>query len=141
MMTILFFVTASAGIISTYELQKYYKNRLFEQQRIHLDEVDYLLNRTNLGFSQNALNYELLDAYASAMVNAAKREPDGLGFIPQEDALIGRFKMPADERVADKEQEELLLITAVEELLRHELVLKEVTDAGTDLVFPSFASL
>jgi hypothetical protein len=83
------------------------------------------------------LQPELLDAYASAMVNVARSEPDGLGFIPEEDALVGRFRMPTDERVADKELEELLLITAVEELLRHELVLKEVTDAGTDLVFPS----
>jgi WD40 repeat protein len=83
------------------------------------------------------LQPELLDAYASAMINAAKSEPDGLGFIPEEDALNGRFKMPTDERVANKNQEKLLLIATIEELLQHELALKEVTDLGTDLVFPS----
>ena len=30
------------------------------------------------------LQPELLDAYASAMVNAAKNEPDGLGSLPEE---------------------------------------------------------
>ena len=34
---------------------------------------------------------ELLDAYASAMVQAAREEPDGLGYIPEEIALAGRF--------------------------------------------------
>ena len=39
------------------------------------------------------LQPELLDAYASAMVQAAKEEPDGLGFIAEEDALAGRFRL------------------------------------------------
>ncbi|HEV2765649.1 MAG TPA: TIR domain-containing protein, partial [Pyrinomonadaceae bacterium] len=83
------------------------------------------------------LQPELLDAYASAMVNAAKSEPDGLGCIAEEDALAGRFKMPSDERVADKEQEKLLLIATLEELLRHDIVLKETSESAVDLVFPS----
>jgi WD40 repeat protein len=83
------------------------------------------------------LQPELLDAYASAMVNAARSEPDGLGCIAEEDALAGRFAIPADERIAKKDQEKLVLIATVEELLRHEIMLKETTDAETDLVFPS----
>jgi WD40 repeat protein len=83
------------------------------------------------------LQPELLDAYASAMVNAAKEEPDGLGCITEEDALIGRFTMPTDERVKNKDQEKLILIATVEELLRHEIVLKESTETEIDLVFPS----
>ncbi|MGH4026608.1 MAG: TIR domain-containing protein [Pseudonocardiaceae bacterium] len=83
------------------------------------------------------LQPELLDAYASAMVQAAKDEPDGLGFIPEEDALAGRFRLADSERVPDRAQEKLLLIATVEELLRHEIALKEVTDRGVDLVFPS----
>jgi WD40 repeat protein/GTPase SAR1 family protein len=83
------------------------------------------------------LQPELLDAYASAMVNAARSEPDGLGCIAEEDALAGRFAIPADERIAKKEQEKLVLIATVEELLRHEIMLKETTDSETDLVFPS----
>jgi len=83
------------------------------------------------------LQPELLDAYASAMVQTAKEEPDGLGFIPEEDALEGRFRLPEQERVADRGQEKLLLIATVEELLRHEIALKATTDRGVDLVFPS----
>jgi WD40 repeat protein len=83
------------------------------------------------------LQPELLDAYASSMINTAKSEPDGLGFIAEEDALAGRFSVPPEDRVADKDMEKLLLIATIEELLRHELALKETTDAGVDLVFPS----
>ena len=83
------------------------------------------------------LQPELLDAYASGMVQAARAEPDGLGVIAEEEALAGRFGLAESERVADKTQEKLLLIATVEELLRHEIVLKEITDRGVDLVFPS----
>ena len=83
------------------------------------------------------LQPELLDSYASAMVQAAKEEPDGLGFIQEDDALAGRFRLAAEERIGDQAQEKLLLIATVEELLRHEIALKEITDQGVDLVFPS----
>ncbi len=83
------------------------------------------------------LQPELLDAYASALVQAAKDEPDGLGFIREADALDGRFRLSAEERLPDPAQEKLLLIATVEELLRHEIALKEATDKGVDLVFPS----
>jgi WD40 repeat protein len=83
------------------------------------------------------LQPELLDAYASALVNAAKEEPDGLGCIVEEDALAGRFRMPQDERIQNKEQEKLLLIATVEEMLCHEIALREPTEAGPILIFPS----
>ncbi len=83
------------------------------------------------------LQPEMLDAYASGMVQAAREEPDGLGFIAEEQALAGRFRLAESERVADTGQEKLLLIATVEELLRHEIALKEITDRGVNLVFPS----
>jgi len=83
------------------------------------------------------LQPELLDAYASGLVQAAKDEPDGLGFIREADALDGRFRLAAEERMSDRDQEKLLLIATVEELLRHEITLKEATNQGVDLVFPS----
>jgi GTPase SAR1 family protein len=83
------------------------------------------------------LQPEVLDTYASSLINAAKSEPDGLGFIAEEDALQGRFAIPLEERIVDKDLEKLLLIATIEELLRHELALRETTDAGVDLVFPS----
>jgi GTPase SAR1 family protein len=81
------------------------------------------------------LQPELLDTYAAALVQAAKEEPDGLGFIPEMHALegSGRFRLVPTERVSDEAQERLLLIATVEELLRHEIALKD----GENLVFPS----
>lgn len=83
------------------------------------------------------LRPELLDSYASSLVQAAKDEPDGLGFVPEADALEGRFRMPGSERLTNAAQERVLLITVVQELLRREIALKEVTDREVDLIFPS----
>jgi hypothetical protein len=83
------------------------------------------------------LQPELLDAYASALVNTAKDEPDGLGCMAEEDARVGRFRMPEDEKIKDRDQERLLLIATVEELLWHEIALREQADDGSYLVFPS----
>jgi len=61
----------------------------------------------------------LLDSYASALVNAVKYEPEGLGSIAEVKARTGNFCVPSDERLKDKEQEKLLLIAMFEDLLRH----------------------
>ncbi|MBD2358865.1 TIR domain-containing protein [Tolypothrix sp. FACHB-123] len=95
-----------------------------------------LIRRISFG-NYVLLQPELLDAYASALINAAKDEPDGLGSIAEEDARHGRFRMSEDERIKDKTLEELLLIATVEELLYHELALREWADDGAYLVFPS----
>lgn len=83
------------------------------------------------------LQPELLDAYGSAMVNAAKDEPDGLGSLAEEIALAGTFFVPREQRVTDPGQEQLLLHATVEELVRHDLALRENADDGRYLVFPS----
>ncbi|MFD9699579.1 TIR domain-containing protein [Lentzea sp. NPDC059081] len=83
------------------------------------------------------LRPELLDAYASSLVQAAKDEPDGLGFVKEDDALEGNFRIPQDERLTDPQQERILLNAVVQELLRREIALKEVTDREVDLIFPS----
>ena len=103
---------------------------------IKLVESRGLIQRLSFG-GLILLQPELLDAYASAMINAAKDEPDGLGSLAEEDALAGRFRMPEDERIKDKDQEKLLLLATIEDLLRHEIALRESTDAGPLLVFPS----
>jgi len=83
------------------------------------------------------LQPELLDAYGSAMVNAAKEEPDGLGSIAEEAALAGKFFVPDEQKIKDPGQEQLLLHATVEELVRHDLALRESADDGRYLVFPS----
>ncbi|MDB5863297.1 MAG: hypothetical protein JWO70_1103 [Betaproteobacteria bacterium] len=83
------------------------------------------------------LQPELLDAYASAMVNAAKDEPDGLGSLAEDIALTGKFFVPTEQKITDLSQEQLLLHATVEELVRHDLALRENADDGRYLVFPS----
>jgi len=83
------------------------------------------------------LQPELLDAYASAMVNAAKKEPDGLGSIAEDAAVAGQFYVPDEQKVKERGQEQLLLHATVEELVRHDLALRESADDGRYLVFPS----
>jgi GTPase SAR1 family protein len=79
------------------------------------------------------LQPELIDAYASAIVNAAKDSPEGIGSISESNARSGNFSMSEDERAEDKENEKLLLLATVEDLLSHEIALRD----QDDLVFPS----
>lgn len=83
------------------------------------------------------LQPELLDAYASALVIAAKNEPDGLGSIDEETALTGQFHLPGEDRIGDRKQEQVLLHAMVEELVRYDLALRESAADGRYLVFPS----
>ena len=83
------------------------------------------------------LQSELLDVYASAIVNAVRDEPDGLGSIMEQKAREGNFSLPEDQRLKHKQQEKLLLIAMVEDLLYHEIALREYADDGAYLIFPS----
>lgn len=83
------------------------------------------------------LQPELLDGYASALVNAAKNEPDGLGYIREADVLMGNFTMPSSERIKSAGQEKLLLIATVERLLQYEIALRVHVNDEAYLVFPS----
>ena len=103
---------------------------------INLIESRDLIRRLSFG-GLILLQPELLDAYASAMVNAARQDPDGIGSIAEEDLRVGRFRIPTDERIADRGKEELLRIATIEDLIRHEIALREQSDHGPYLVFPS----
>jgi GTPase SAR1 family protein len=83
------------------------------------------------------LQPELLDAYAGAMVNAARDEPDGLGSILESKVVDLDFAVPSTDRVPEGQQEKLLVLATLEELLERELVLREPTEDGVQLVFPS----
>lgn len=82
------------------------------------------------------LQPELLDAYAASILQAAKEEPDGLGCITEGKVVAGEFRMSKDFRIP-REQEKLLLIATIEDLLRHEVAVREQADGGPYLVFPS----
>jgi GTPase SAR1 family protein len=84
------------------------------------------------------LQPELLDAYAGAIVNAARDEPDGLGSILESKVVNLDFTVPPTGRELPRQQERLLVFATLEELLTHELALREPTeDGGIQLVFPS----
>lgn len=79
------------------------------------------------------LQPEVLDSYASAVLIAAKDEPDGLGYISEERVRQGHFAIPQERNLHNRDQEQLLLIAMIDELVRHELALRE----GGSLLFPS----
>lgn len=103
---------------------------------IKLVESRDLIRQLNFG-NLVLLQPELLDIYASALINAAKNEPDGLGCISEAKVRSGQFLVPADQRLTDKGQEKLLLIALIEYLLQHEIMLREDTGDEAFLVFPS----
>jgi len=83
------------------------------------------------------LQPELLDACASTIVNAARNEPDGLGSILESRVNDVEFPVHSSDRVGGDLQERLLVCATLEELIQHELVLREPTEDGVQLVFPS----
>jgi WD40 repeat protein/GTPase SAR1 family protein len=83
------------------------------------------------------LRPEVLDAYAASLTMAAREQPDGMGSISEEAARLGHFVIPEEERLSDPELERLLLTATVEEVLRHEVALRENSEDGPYLVFPT----
>lgn len=79
------------------------------------------------------LQPELIDIYAAAIVNTARGEPNGLGCVAEEKARQGDLLMPTELRAKELSTERLLLIATIEELIRHEIALRE----GNLLVLPS----
>ncbi|HEY4383500.1 MAG TPA: hypothetical protein VGN34_03355 [Ktedonobacteraceae bacterium] len=116
-------------------------DQLYEQFKhcINLMDPPGLVRRLHRGHCV-LLQPELLDVYASALVNAAKHEPDGTGIIEEEQVKEAKFFIPTDVRLKDKQQEAFLLTSMVEDLLRHEVVLREQLDDKFYLIFPSQSS-
>jgi hypothetical protein len=83
------------------------------------------------------LQPELLDAVASSIVSAARREPDGMGSIREDAVLAGKFFLPAEAQLKDKEKSRLLIVATTEDLIAHEIAFREPSPQGTLLVFPS----
>lgn len=81
------------------------------------------------------LRPELLNAYAAAIVRAARKHPQGLGSVAERDVLSGRFDFEDMKRLPD-EVERKLLYAAVELFLSRELAWRGGADHD-QLVFPS----
>ena len=78
-----------------------------------------------------------IDAYASALVVAAKDESDGPGHLLESRVREGKFELDDAERIADRESEQHLLWYVIENLLSRDLALRERIGGEDYLVFPS----
>ena len=83
------------------------------------------------------LQPEQMNSYASAVVRAARAHVDGIGCIAEREVLAGTFDAGDLPRLAQKDEEEVLLRSMVQTFLDQSLCIRETTGAGDLLVFPS----
>ena len=103
---------------------------------LNLLEAQGLIQQLNFG-NYVLLQPELLDYYASALVAAVEDEPDDVGSIAEYKVRSRDFFIPDDNRLKDDQQEENLLNAVIEHLVRHDIILRESTNEGLYLIFPS----
>jgi GTPase SAR1 family protein len=121
--------------------------RTFEQfaaclRRLHEADVIELLSYQTADQNPSPdidvlLEPTYIDAYASAVILAARDEPDGLGHLPEAEILNGRFPLEVAERLADEEAERKVLVTVIERFLDREIAFRERIEGVDYLVFPS----
>lgn len=95
------------------------------------EETDYVL-----------MQPESLDAYASAIINQARQDPRGIGHVSEARIRRGDVGLADGERIRDRQAEELVIGEAIEQLLNHDIALRERLsgdhdEAGDFLVLPS----
>ena len=78
-----------------------------------------------------------VDAYASALLVAAKDEPDGPGHLLEARVRSGDFKLADDERPGDKAAEKHLLCFVMENLFTRDLAMRETIKGQDYVVFPA----
>jgi small GTP-binding protein len=83
------------------------------------------------------LQPERLNAYASAVVRAARNHSDGIGCLDEDDVLAGNIAWHDFVRLTDKNDEEVLLRAMLQTFTEYALCIREKTEGGVRLVFPS----
>jgi hypothetical protein len=78
-----------------------------------------------------------VDAYASAVIVAARDEPDGLGHVRETEILEGRFPLERCRALADRQAERKVLVAVIERFLDREIAFRERIEGADYLVFPS----
>jgi hypothetical protein len=105
------------------------------------DAVDLLLFHTTGARSRPdtlvLLDPTRVDAYASALLVAAKDEPDGPGHLLESRVREGSFKLDQEERLPDSDSERHVLWFVMENLLSRDLALREQIKGKDYFVFPS----
>lgn len=105
------------------------------------DAVDLLVFHTTGAAPQTKdlvlLDPTRVDAYASALLVAAKDEPDGPGHILESRAREMDFRIDKEERIPDRESERHVMWFVLESLLSRDLALRERIRGEDYVVFPS----
>jgi WD40 repeat protein len=83
------------------------------------------------------LQPERINAYAAAVVRSVRAHPEGIGCIPEERVLAGNLDYQDLKRLPPDE-EQVVLRAMNQTLVGHGLCLREPTEAGPLLVFPSY---
>ena len=78
-----------------------------------------------------------VDAYASALLVAAKDEPDGPGHLLESRVREGNFKLEKSERLSTKKYEKHVLWYVMESLFERDLALREKIKGKNYVVFPA----
>ncbi|MDK9699877.1 MAG: AAA-like domain-containing protein [bacterium] len=84
------------------------------------------------------LQPELIDDYASTIVLNALQHGDEMGCVNENDVLEGRINLQGVDRIANKSDEKLLLMSILRLFNDKALCLREETRDGIMLVFPSY---
>lgn len=93
-----------------------------------------------LGFgSWVLLSPEMINAYAQAVIRTIQQDEGELGCIKEECVLAGKLSFPQELKRLPEEEERILLLDMHRLLVENNLCLDEETEAGTLLVFPSYA--
>ena len=83
------------------------------------------------------LHPERINSYAAAVIRSVRAQTHEFGSIAEEDVLAGRLDYKGMERLPEDE-EEIVLRAMHQTFVGHGLCLREHTEAGTQLVFPSY---
>lgn len=83
------------------------------------------------------LQPEMLDSYCASLAMAARKEPDGLGYIAEDRALNADFEMDEEHRLADRAMEKSMLLATVEEAVGRGIAIRQATPQGQMIIFPS----
>jgi Domain of unknown function (DUF4365) len=83
------------------------------------------------------LQPERINAYAAAVIRKVRAHTEEIGIIPEEGALAGKLDYQDMKRLPPDE-EQIVLRAMHQTFVDHGLCLREPTEAGTLLVFPSY---
>ena len=83
------------------------------------------------------LQPERINAYAAAVIRKVRAHTDEIGVIPEEDVLAGRLNYQDMKRLPPDE-EQIVLRAMHQTFIDHGLCIREATETGTLLVFPSY---